>query len=102
MLNSQVNERKEIMVITLLVGQVRRLMRAKHYMRNNVKVKDIATALNLNFYIAQKTCEAAKKFSDKVLEDALLMLADADYYYKVGKSGTEMLERIIVKLILNH
>lgn len=99
LLSSQVNERKEVPLMALLVRHVRLLIRAKFYMRQGVRGKALAAPLSLNPYIAQKTGEAANKFSDKVLEDAFLMLADADYSFKVGKFGTEMLERIIIKLV---
>ena len=99
LLNAQMNERKEAPLIALLVRNVRLMMRAKFYMKKGVKGKALATPLSMNPYIAQKTGEAAEKFSDKVLEEAFLMLADVDYFFKTGKYGPEMLERIILKLI---
>ena len=99
LLTAQMNEHKEAPLIALLVRQVRLMMRAKFYMKQGVRGKALATPLSLNPYIAQKTGEAAAKFSDKTLEEAFLMLADADYFFKSGKFGAEMLERIIIKLV---
>ena len=99
LLTTQMNERKEAPVIALLVRNVRLMIRAKFYMEQGIRGKALAAPLALNPYIAQKTGEAANKFSDKTLEDAFLMLADADYFFKNGKFGAEMLERIIIKLI---
>ena len=101
LLSSQINEGKEAIVIALLARHVRLLIRAKNFMRQGVKGLSLGKPLGLNPYVAQKTGEASKKFSDKVLEDALVMIADADYFYKSGKSGSELLERIVVKLIRN-
>ena len=101
LLSVQVNERKEVALIALLVRHVRLLMRAKFYMRKGVKGQALANPLSLNPYIAKKTGDIANKFSDNVLEEVFLMLADADYYFKTGKFGIEMLERIILKLIHN-
>ena len=99
LLTMQMNEHKEAPLIALLVRQVRLMIRAKYYMNQGIRGKALAAPLSLNPYIAQKTGEAANKFSDKTLEDTFLMLADADYYFKNGKFGAEILERIIIKLI---
>ena len=99
LLTAQMNERKEAPLIALLVRNVRLMIRAKFYIKKGIRGKALATPLSLNPYIAQKTGEAAAKFSDKTLEEAFLMLADADYFFKSGKFGSEMLERIIIKLI---
>ena len=99
LLTAQINERKEAAIIALLARNVRLMIRAKFYMKQGLSGKALATPLALNPYIAQKTGEAAAKFSDKTLEDAFLMLTDADYFFKFGKFGSEMLERIIIKLV---
>ena len=99
LLTAQINERKEAPLIALLARNVRLMMRAKFYMKQGIRGKSLATPLSLNPYIAQKTGEAAEKFSEKTLEEAFLMLADVDYFFKFGKYGSEMLERIIIKLI---
>ena len=99
LLTAQMNEHKEAPLIALLVRNVRLMIRAKFYMKQGIKGKALATPLLMNPYIAQKTGEAAEKFSDKVLEEVFLMLADVDYFFKSGKYGPEMLERVIIKLI---
>ncbi len=99
LLESQINEKKEIPLIALLVRNVKLMLRAKYYTRKGIQSKELAAKLELNPYIANKTAENAKKFSDKVLEEVFLMLADADYFFKTGKAGSEFLERIIFKLV---
>ncbi len=99
LLTVQMNEKKEAPLIALLVRQVRLMIRAKYYMQQGIRGKALATPLSLNPYIAQKTGEAAAKFSDDTLSEVFLMLADADYFFKSGQFGAEMLERIIIKLI---
>ena len=72
LLSAQINERKEIALIALLTRQVRFLIRAKFFMRQGLYGKALANPLGLTPYIAQKTGEAAQKFSDRVLEDVFI------------------------------
>ena len=99
LLNAQINENKEIPLIALLVRHIRLLIRAKHFIKQGIKGKALGTPLALNPFIAMKIGESAAKFSDSTLEEVFLMLADADYFYKTGKAGSEFLEKIIRKLI---
>ena len=99
LLESQINERKEIALIALLVRHVRLLLRIKFFMRQGKRIKDFSNVLGLNPFIAEKMSKTSKNFSDETLEEVFLMLADADYFFKTGKCGSEMLEKIIFKLI---
>ena len=86
------------LVITLLVNHVRRLMRAKYFMAQGVTGRRLGEPLEMNPYIAQKLGETAKSYSEKLLESAFVELADADFMLKTGRTGVEVLEKIIVKL----
>lgn len=99
LLKSQINEKKEIPLIALLARNVRLMIRIKLYIKQGMREKEVAEILGLNFYVAKKTVEDSKKYSLWLLEEVFLMLADVDYFYKFGKAGSEMLERIILKLI---
>ncbi len=88
-------------VLALLVRQVRLLLRAKHFMSRGVSGKALGEPLGLNPFIAQKTGDASKKFSQAALETALLDLAEADFGLKTGAAGAELLERAVMRLILS-
>ena len=100
LLELQNDDVKNVMItMALLVRQVRMLMRAKHFMSKGVYGKALGEPLGMNPFIAQKTGEAAKKFTAPVLEEALLELAAADYGLKTGTAGAEVLEHAVMKLI---
>lgn len=99
---SMVNEKSMIPTLALIVRQVRMLLRAKHFMRQGIAGKALGEPLGLNPFIAQKTGEASKKFTDDALEDALIELAEADYGLKTGLSGSETIERALMKLIASQ
>ena len=86
------------LVTTLLVNHVRRLMRAKFFMSQGIKGRRLGEPLEMNPYIAQKLGETAKGYSEKLLEEVFVELADADFKLKTGRAGIEVLERILVKL----
>lgn len=86
------------LVTTLLVNHLRRLLRAKHFMAQGVKGRQLGEPLEMNPYIAQKLGETAKGYRTELLEDAFIDLAEADFKLKTGRAGIEVLERIIVKL----
>ena len=93
---------KNVMItMALMVRQVRMLLRAKYLMSKGVKGKALGEPLGLNPFIAQKTGEAAKKFSQAALETALIDLSNADYGLKTGTAGSEVLERAMMKLLLS-
>ena len=86
------------LVTTLLVNHVRRLMRAKFFMSQGITGRRLGEPLEMNPYIAQKLGETAKGYSEKLLEEVFVELADADFKLKTGLAGVEVLERILVKL----
>jgi len=86
------------LVTTLLVNHVRRLLRAKFFMAQGVVGRRLGEPLEMNPYIAQKVGETAKTYPQKLLEEAFIELAEADFNLKFGRAGVEVLERIIIKL----
>lgn len=86
------------LVTTLLVNHVRRLLRAKYFMAQGVKGRRLGEPLEMNPYVAQKLGDTAGGYPTKLLEEAFVELADADYKLKTGRAGVEVLERIIIKL----
>ena len=99
LLKMQARDRGKIpLVTTLLVNHVRRLLRAKFFMAQGVTGRRLGEPLEMNPYIAQKFSETAKSYSEKILEEVFVELADADFKLKTGRADTEVLERILVKL----
>jgi len=86
------------LVTTLLVNHVRRLLRAKFFMAQGVTGRRLGEPLEMNPYIAQKFSETAKSYSEKILEEVFVELADADFKLKMGRADVEILERILFKL----
>ena len=88
------------LVMTLLVNHVRRLMRAKFFMSQGIIGRRLDEPLEMNPYIAQKLGETAKSYSEKILEEVFIELADADFKLKTGRADVEILERILIKLCM--
>ena len=86
------------LVTTLLVNHVRRLMRAKFFMAQGITGRRLGEPLEMNPYIAQKFSETAKTYSEKILEETFMELAETDFKLKTGQGGVEILERILIKL----
>ena len=86
------------LVTTLLVNHVRRLLRAKFFMAQGVTGRRLGDSLEMNPYIAQKLGETAKSYSEKILEEVFVELAEADFKLKTGQANVEALERIVLKL----
>ncbi|MBQ6298406.1 MAG: DNA polymerase III subunit delta [Selenomonadaceae bacterium] len=86
------------LVMTLLVNHVRRLIRAKFFMAQGITGRRLGEPLEMNPYIAQKFSEVAKTYSEKLLEETFIELAEADFKLKTGRADIEILERILIKL----
>ena len=86
------------LVTTLLVNHVRRLLRAKFFIAQGIRGRQLGEPLEMNPYIAQKLGETSKGYSEKILSEVFVELADADFKLKTGRAGVEGLERIIIKL----
>ena len=86
------------LVTALLANHLRRLLRAKFFMERGISGKQLSEPLEMNPYIAQKVGETAKTYSEKILEEAFIELAEADFKLKTGRAGVEALEKIILKL----
>ena len=86
------------LVLTLLVNHVRRLLRAKFFMAQGISGRRLGEPLEMNPYIAQKLGETSKSYSEKLLEEVFVELAEADFKLKTGRADVEILERILLKL----
>ena len=67
-------------------------------MAQGISGRRLGEPLEMNPYIAQKVGETSKSYSEKILEEVFIELAEADYKLKMGQAGVEVLERILLKL----
>lgn len=86
------------MILALLTRHVRQLWQARVLLDKGVRGKALAGPLEMNPYIAEKLGQAASKFTEDTLKEAMLKLADADYRLKTGQAGEEVLEYAIIIL----
>ncbi|MCR5833607.1 MAG: DNA polymerase III subunit delta [Selenomonadaceae bacterium] len=86
------------LVIALLTNHIRRLIRAKYFMAQGITGQKLGEPLEMNPYIAKKVGDTAKTYSEKLLENVFVELADADFKSKTGRAGVEALEQIIFKI----
>ncbi len=85
-------------ILALLTRHVRQLWQAKLLMSKGIRGKALARPLELNPYIAERLGQAAERFSEQALKEAMLELIDADYRLKTGQAGEEVLEHAIILL----
>ena len=86
------------LILSLLVRHVRQLWQAKALQEDGLRGRQLAAALELNPFIAEKVAASSRKFSGEVLKQGILDLAEADYRLKTGGGGRELLENIIINL----
>ncbi len=86
------------LLLILLVRHVRQLWLAKSCMGKGLRGKELAKALDLNPFIAERLARAAGRFSEPLLKRVFLELSDADYALKTGQAGEEALEHVIILL----
>ncbi|MBR3050576.1 MAG: DNA polymerase III subunit delta [Selenomonadaceae bacterium] len=99
LLRTQAKNFSKIPLMTaLLANHLRRLLRAKFFMAHGISGRRLGESLEMNPYIAQKVGETAKTYSEKILEEVYVELAEADFKLKTGRAGVEALEKIILKL----
>lgn len=90
---------KTPLIISLLVRHIRQLMLAKFYLNRGMNAKDLTKLLEVSSpYIAQKIAKATASYKSELLEEVFLELADVDFDFKIGRAGTESLEKIVIKL----
>ena len=92
------DEKKFTLVISVLANHVRKLIRAKFFLKSGVTGKAFAEKLEMHPYIAQKFEKTAASYPTKLLEEIFLEIADADFKLKTGRAGVEILERIVIRL----
>ena len=92
------DEKKFTLVTTVLANHVRKLIRAKFFLKSGVTGKAFAEKLEMHPYIAKNFEKTAASYPTKLLEEIFLEIADADFKLKTGRAGVEILERIVIRL----
>lgn len=86
------------LIVGMLAKHVRQLILAKIWIKRGTKGKSLGKPLEMNPYVAEKLGQTSAKFSIDTLEESYLNLCDADYLFKTGGAGAELIEEVILKL----
>ena len=98
-LRTAMRDKSKIPIVTItLANHVRRLLRAKFFMAKGITGQALAEPLEMHPFIAKKFSATASTYTQKILEEVFLEIADADYKLKFGLADGEILEKIVVKL----
>lgn len=98
-LRTQTRDKGKIpLIIITLANHLRRLLRAKFFISQGIRGDALAKNLEMHPFIAKKFTATAATYSTKILEENFLAIADADFKLKFGLAGTEILEKIVIKL----
>lgn len=85
-------------MITMLSRHVRQLWQAKILSGKGLGNKQIAEALGMVPFIAEKLVNKSRNFAEEALQKALIDLAAADYKLKSGQADPVLLECILIEV----
>lgn len=85
-------------ILTMVIREVRLLLRAKQLKEAGYNNDIVASKLELLNFIAEKLVEKSKNFTDGKLEQALIALAELDCKFKTGQADNIALEKIIIDM----
>lgn len=80
-----IKDEEPIKIIVVLANKFRLIYQAKNLYKKGYSEKDISNLLNVNPYAIKKCLETGRNYSDKILLECLLKLADLDIDIKNGK-----------------
>ena len=86
------------LIVGMLAKYVRQLIQTKIWVKRGTRGKNLGKPLEMNPYVAEKLGQTSEKFEMQTLEDSYLKLCDADYLFKTGGAGAELLEEVVLKL----
>ena len=86
------------LIVIMIARHVRQLLQVKLLMKEGVRGKSLAAPLGLNPVIAERIGKASALFDENTLDNALILLSDADYAIKTGQGGVELIEEILILL----
>lgn len=85
-------------ILGLLTFHVRRLWQVRDLAQQGYDAKAVAESLKMHPFIAERVLRQSKSFSRQQLKEAILQLATADRYFKSGRAGSALLEKIMIDL----
>lgn len=85
-------------ILGLLAFHVRRLWQVRDLAQQGYDAKTVADSLKMHPFIAERVLRQSKSFSRQQLKHAILQLATADRYFKSGRAGSALLEKIMIDL----
>lgn len=85
-------------LLGMLAKHVKQLWQARELMDSGVRGRALGGPMGLNPFIAEKVGKVSMGFKSSTLKKAYLDLTDADYLFKTGQAGEELLESIIIDL----
>lgn len=86
------------LLISLLARHIRQLWQASVFEAQGIRGKKLGEAMGINAFIAEKLGQASRRFQQRQLKEALLMLTDLDYYLKTGQAEPQQLEDVLLRL----
>lgn len=78
-----------ISTMMFFASRIRNMLAARYALDKGMSAADAAKCIEGNPYAAKKSVEAARRFTARQLEDALILLADADYDVKRGRAAQD-------------
>jgi len=86
-------------LLTMIVRQYRILMQVKDYMRRDMRLQEIASALHLHPYPTEKAMRQARQYTPQQLERIYDRLLETDVAIKTGKLEMNLaLDMLVVEL----
>lgn len=80
-----IKDEEPIKIIVVLANKFRMIYQAKNLYKKGYNEKDIANILNANWYAIKKNLEIGRNYSDQVLLECILKLANLDIDIKNGR-----------------
>lgn len=89
-----------VYVLVMLARHFRQLLQARTYSRQGLAGADLAAAMGVHPFVAMKSSQQARSFSEEELESALARILEADIAVKTGKSTdpSAEIQRLVFEL----
>jgi len=90
--------KRPVQILALLARQIGQLLKAMELSAKGHDSKQIAAHFKLPPFISEKLVRQSRNFSLDALTQAVVNMAEADYLLKSSRSGSYVLERIMIEL----
>ncbi len=89
---------KTLLILSLIIRQLNLLLKTKQILKMGGDIKKLQHQLQPYSFLAKRLMEQARLWTEKEIEDAFLLLAEADSRIKSGASASFVLEDLIISL----